>query len=194
MASAVAAVTAFAASAAPYVSAFTSAYSFIKSRSEGKKASRREADRVNLGEQQNIKQRRIAAANLKRKRIASEQEARIQTSDMLTKGMRAGVVQGGSSGLTNAMGGLFTDATNYQNYLTGVNEAGDSMSATQKGINQATSDVNTSLTAQKGWQHVGDVSRSIGDQFGGFTNPFKNFDTPKTKAPSNYPDFTLTRR
>ena len=194
MATAVAAVASFAAAAAPYVSAAFSAYSFVQQRNAGKKAKTAEANRVSLVDQKNEQQRRVQAANIKRKKIMAQQEYRTKTADMLTKGMRGGVVQGGSSGLNNALGGLFTDSSNYQNYLTGVTEAGDSMSNTQSGINQATSNVNTSMTEQKSWQAAGDFSSSIGNQLnsGGFSNPFKSFDTPTTpKAAQNYPNFNV---
>jgi len=193
MAAAVSAVASFAATVAPYVSAATSVYSFIKQRSEGKKASRREADRVNLINKQNEQQKRIHNARIKEARIRKQQETRIQTADMLTKGMRAGVVQTGSSGLTNALGGLFTDSNNYQNYLTGVVQSGETLSQTQRGIDQAQSDVNTSLMNQQGWQSMGNMASNIGETFGGFKNPFEVFDTPATKSTSrtNYPDYSV---
>tara|TARA_R110001606_G_scaffold198831_2_gene346442 strand:+ start:589 stop:1179 length:591 start_codon:yes stop_codon:yes gene_type:complete len=194
MATAVAAVTAFATAAAPYVSAAFSAYSFVQQRNAGKKAKTAESNRVSLVNQKNEQQRRIAAANLKRKKLMAQQEYRIKTSDMLTKGMRSGVVQSGSSGLSNALGGLFTDSANYQNYLTGVTEAGDTMSQTQSGINTATSNVNTAITNQKGWQAAGDAVNNAANQISGgtFSNPFKAFDTPATPTSSQtYPNYNV---
>lgn len=156
-AAAVAAVTAFATAAAPYMaiaSGVMQGVSFFqqkKATSQAAAATSRQADLQN----------RLNDVNAQRQRVAQLREGRIRRSQIITDTAGAGLGPTGTSSSVGAIGAVTTEQASNVNAI-------DTQVGFGRAIGQAGTDAYTAMGEAKGWSDIGKVSGSIFDYAGGF--------------------------
>lgn len=164
---AVAAVSAIAVKAAPFISAASAVMqgvSFFQQRkatTQAAAATQRQADLQN----------RLNEVNAQRARVNAIREARIKRAQILTSTTGAGV---GISGTSSSVGGIGAVTSQEAQNVQTINQRegfGQAIGAAQTDFFSATGEA-------KGWQDIGNVSGNIFSASGGFGSLFKPFSTP----------------
>ena len=158
-------------------------YSFLKQRSEGKKAAKAQSAQAALMQKSEESKARYSQVQAQRERVAQQRQARIQQGRILGQMGTSGLGMTGSAPFTGAMGSV---SSQLGANIGQINQ-GAGFAQEQSGYNIAAAQQGTqagqAMASAGGWQQMATLAGNISS--GSFGNPFEiKPTTSKSTTPS----------